>query len=207
MIEIIDFPKLQCPFVREQVGKRYIVKNEFMPGYEWLYDKGVVAVDKLHGTNICVNIAGNHIESIDNRDTRIVESCWLPTAGNGCKMLIGVLEAVNRGWLKEDGKIYGELIGPDINENIHKSPGYLFVPFSYLRSKCHWHSWVQNKYSKNFVAISEWFKELPSMFSKRLFNQDTLAEGLVFYHPDGRRCKIRRDMFDWYDGKEHKEAA
>lgn len=207
MIPIVDYPKLHSPFVRvETPGRRAsIVIDQIAEGFEWFYDRGVVAVDKLHGTNICVNIAGGLIESIDNRDTRIIQSCFLKTNGIGCKLLMGVLNAGNRGWLPKDGKVYGELVGPDINQNIHKSDNYLFVPFDYLRSKCHWHSWVQNKYPKNFQAISDWFKELPSLFSDRVFGQKVMAEGLVFYHPDGRRCKLRRDMFDWFTGKGHKE--
>ena len=35
--------------------------------------------------------------------------------------------------------------------------------------------------------------------------EDIKAEGLVFYHPDGKRmAKLRRDMFDWYKGDRHK---
>lgn len=205
MIPVVDYPKLKSPFVRAEINGKWRCTDQIEPGFEWLTDPGVLAVDKLHGTNVCVNIAGDLIESIDNRGTRIVQSCFLKTNGMGAKMLIGVMNAANRGWLPKDGKIYGELLGPDINGNIHKTDSYLFVPFDYLKSKCHWHSWVQNKYPKNFQAISEWFKELPSLFSDRVFGQKVLAEGLVFYHPDGRKCKLRRDMFDWFDGKGHKE--
>ena len=29
------------------------------------------------------------------------------------------------------------------------------------------------------------------------------VEGIVFTHPDGRMAKLRRDMFDWYEGRRH----
>jgi hypothetical protein len=200
MKEIIDYPKLHSPFVKEN----HKVIDKLEEGFEWLYEPGVCAVDKLHGTNLCVTIEGGHIETIDNRTTRVCKSCFIPIKGNANKFLIGVLNACNRGWLTEDGTHYGELIGPDINGNIHGTSDYLFVPFSHLHRKYHWHSWVQNKYPKNFQSISDWFKELPSLFSKNVFGKEVLAEGLVFYHPNGRKCKLRRDMFDWYDGDNHK---
>jgi hypothetical protein len=31
------------------------------------------------------------------------------------------------------------------------------------------------------------------------------VEGIVFTHPDGRMAKIRKDMFEWFKGKRHKE--
>jgi len=207
MIEnkVIDFPKIKCPFVRHtNESGDWVMKDEIEPGFEWIYDKGVCAVDKLHGTNICINISDKHLESIDNRSTRVMHNGVIPLRGNSTKFVIGVMHSSER-WPLDDGRHYGELIGPDINGNIHQTSQYLFVPFNYLRSKCHWHSWVQNKYPKDFNSISDWFKDLTSLLSKRLFDKDVLAEGLVFYHPDGRMCKVRRDMFDWYKRERHKE--
>ncbi len=203
MQPVINFPKIQCPFKRINVGKRYIITDEIEPGYEWVFEPGVRAIDKLHGTNVCVNIQGGVLESIDNRTNRVIQSCNIPINGNGCNFMIGVMNSCNRHWLYEDGRHYGEMIGPDINKNIHAADSYYFVPFRYLGEKCHWHSWIQNKYPKDFNSISEWFKELPSLFSERIFKKTVLAEGLVFYGPNGKMAKLRRDMFEWYDGEEH----
>lgn len=206
MNQVKDFPKLKSPFIRATNEKGdWCVTDKIEPGYEWIFEKGVRAVDKLHGTNICVNIQGGVLETIDNRTSRVITSCNIPIKGNSSKFLIGVMNACDRGWLTEDGVYYGELIGPDINKNLHKTDQYLFVPFNYLSEKYHWHSWIQNKYPKDFNSISEWFKELPSLFSERIFKEKVLAEGLVFYHPDGRMAKLRRDMFDWFKGERHKE--
>lgn len=204
-IPIVDFPKLKSPFIRKRNDAGdYVVTPEIEPGYEWLFDNGVVAVDKLHGTNISINVTDKMLDCIDNRTTRMMMCGMIPMTGNSCKFLIGVMNAANR-WQLEDGCHFGELIGPDINGNLHGADEYLFVPFHYLRSKCQWHSWVKNQYPKDFDSISEWFKELPSLFSKRIYDKDVLAEGLIFYHPDGRMCKLRRDMFEWYKGERHKE--
>ncbi len=205
MMPVADYPKVQCPFKRVNIGKRYVVTDEVEPGYEWVFGDSVRAVDKLHGTNICVNVQGGVLESIDNRTNRVMRSCHIPINGDCSKFLVGVMNACNKHWLYDDGRNYGELIGPDINKNIHGADHYYFVPFRYLAEKCHWHSWVQNKYPKDFKSISDWFKELTSLFSERIFKKTVLAEGLVFYGPNGKIAKLRRDMFDWYDGEGHKE--
>lgn len=63
MIEVIDFPKVKSPFVRETIGGHYVVTPNIEPGYQWVFeDDGVMAMDKLHGTNVCV--VGRQIMSI-----------------------------------------------------------------------------------------------------------------------------------------------
>lgn len=32
---------------------------------------------------------------------------------------------------------------------------------------------------------------------------EQFVEGIVFTHPDGRMATLRRDMFDWYEGRRH----
>ena len=207
-LNIRDYPKLHSPFKRVQAGKKYVVTNELEPGYEWIFDDGVKAVDKLHGTNLCLVVMDGKVTAIDNRDTRIFTAPFdIPIKNvQGNRFLEGVLAASQKGWLEDtEGYVYGELIGPHINGNMHKTTGHLFVPFQYLQSKCHWRSWISNQYPKDFDSISAWFKDLPSLFSDRVCKESVLAEGLVFYHPNGKRCKLRRDMFEWYEGEQHKE--
>lgn len=205
MNEIIDFPKIKSPFIRETISGRYIVTPKIEPGYEWVFeDSGVKAVDKLHGTNICVFLDNGVVKSIDNRITRILENPYIHARmdKNAARAVMGVLNALKKNWIPNiDGRIYGELIAPDINGNIHGVNSPYFVPFDYLNKKCHWTSWVRNDYPKTFESISEWFKELPSLFCKRM-NLDGNAEGLIFLHPDGRRAKLRKDMFQWYKGND-----
>ncbi len=208
---IIDFPKIKSPFKRILNEKdEYITTSEIEEGYEWVFESGVRAVDKLHGTNICVHIKNGSVVAIDNRTTRILqEPIDISTKDNGKKsrFLLGVLNAAEKGWLEPfgDGPIYGELIGPDINTNLHETPHPLFVPFSYLEEKCHWKSWVQDKYPKDYDTISNWFKTLSSLFTERVFKKQVIAEGLIFVHPNGQMAKLRRDMFDWYEGPRHGE--
>ena len=206
-IPIKDYPKTQGVFVRENVGKRYLAKPEVLEGQEWVFDHGVQAVDKLHGTNVCVILdkQGN-VLAIDNRTQRLQDGMQLDVrnAKDQSRAMIGVFEAAKRGWFKdihlEDDftRVYGELIGPGINGNMHEVSGPTFVPFQHLKGSCAWKSWVEGRYPKNFESLSESFKELPSLFSKKYCQRDILAEGLVFWHPDGRLAKLRRDMFEWY---------
>lgn len=203
---IQDFPKLQSPFVRKTINGEYIVTSEIDPDYQWIFEDGVKAVDKIDGTNVCIVIEKGNIARVFNRTTEKFIFNVNQTKWEGAAME-GIAKAIQRDWLSSlgDGEHYGELIGEIFNGNRHQIQGHLFVPFTYLREKCHWHSWVQNKYPKTFEAISDWFKELPSLFNKRLKLLDIQAEGLVFYHPDGRMAKLRLDMFDWYKGQRHKE--
>lgn len=205
-VPVKDYPKLQCPYVRVKTpDNRYLVTTEVNEGYEWVFGDGVRAVDKLDGTNVCVHVRGGEVVAVDNRDTR---KDILRVKGNkwGAAALEGVAGAMSRKWIWENGDHYGELIGPIINGNHHGLDRHLFVPFDYLWEKCHWISWVTNKYPKTFDSISAWFcEDLISLFNARIKLPKVWAEGVVFYHPDGkRRAKLRRDMFDWYDGpKKH----
>lgn len=205
-MDIKDFPKLYSPFVRQTINNNYIVTPNIDEDYSWVFGDGVRAVDKLNGTNICLRIEKGNISRLFNRTTEKFILNVNQTRWEGAAME-GIANAIQRGWLsRKDGDCYGELIGEIFNDNPHKIQGHLFVPFDYLRSKCHWHSWANNKYPKDFETISEWFKELPSLFNIRLKLPDIKAEGLVFYHYDGRQAKLRRDMFDWYRGDKHKSG-
>ena len=199
-----DFPKLHSPFVRELINNEYIVTNKIDKDLAWIFEDGVRAVDKLDGTNICISIKNGHINRVFNRTTEKFIMNINQTKWEGACME-GLAKSIQKKWLNglKDGEYYGELIGEMFNGNRHGIEGHLFVPFNYLKDNCHWNSWVQNKYPKDFNSISEWFKELPSLFNLRLKLPEIKAEGLVFHHHDGRMAKLRRDMFDWYKGERH----
>lgn len=208
MIPIVDFPKIKSPFVRETINGRYVVTPKIEEGYEWVFeDNAVRAVDKLHGTNVCVHFEGGIFKALDNRTTRIIHEPNISLTGSKTtfRMIQAVINAIEMKLLDDvdTASIYGEIIGPTWNGNIHRAEQPLFVPFDRLREKYHWHSWINNHYPKTFKAISEWFKELPSLFSDRKLKRKAVGEGIVFTHPDGRMAKLRRDMFDWYEGESH----
>jgi hypothetical protein len=206
-MKINDMPKLECPFIRKEINGDYIVVDEINPGYEWVFeDESVMAIEKLHGTNVSILIQDGIIVGIWNRTERV------PFFNKGKKWLIeGVLNSFERGYMEflPDGQHFGELIGPKVNGNPYKLKEHLWIPFSsFAQEHLKYKSW--GKYPKDFKTISEWFKELIPLYSSMINGQDGrengFVEGIVFTHPDGRMAKLRKDMFDWFKGRRHKDS-
>ena len=207
-IKIKDFPKLESPFVRVMDEKlNYIVIDKITEGMDWVFeDESVMAIEKLHGTNVSIVILEGTVMEVYNRTERI------PFITKGKKWIIeGLLNSKERGYLEflGDGQHFGELIGPKVNGNPYKLTEHLWIPFSgfaqkHLRYKC----W--GKYPKTFDSISEWFKELMPLYTSMKGDREGFVEGIVFTHPDGRLAKLRKDMYDWYfknnpKAKKHKQ--
>ncbi len=201
MEKIIDMPKLHSPFVRKIIDGNYIVTDEIEEGYDWVFeDDSVMAIEKLHGTNVSIIIEHGVIISFFNRAQRI------PFFNKAHKYITeGLLNSYERGYmgLLEDGQHFGELIGPKVNANPYKLDKHLWIPFeSFGQKHLRYKSW--GKYPKDFKTISEWFKDIIPLYASMNGNRDTgFVEGIVFTHPDGRMAKLRCDMFDWYKGKRH----
>lgn len=202
---IKDVPKLECPFVRKEIGGEYLITPEKQPGYEWVFeDESVLATEKLHGTNVSIIVDNGIITQIYNRTER------LPFFNKGKWHIIeGIMESYKRGYidLLGDGQHFGELIGEKVNGNPHKIEGHVWIPFeTYAQEHLTYKSW--GKYPKTFEAISAWFKtDLFSLFARMRHSEaKVFPEGIVFVQPStGRMAKIRRDMFEWYEGTRHKE--
>jgi hypothetical protein len=204
-IEIHDMPKLECPFIRKQINNKYIIINTINPGYEWVFnDPLVMAIEKLHGTNVSILIQDGIIIGIWNRTERI------PFFNKQKKFIIeGLLNSYERGYTEflADGQHFGELIGEKVNGNPYKIKGHLWIPFkTYAKEHLLYKSW--GKYPKDFDTISKWFQnDLIPLYSCLVNGSDTrktgFVEGIVFTHPDGRMAKLRRDMFEWYVGERH----
>ena len=157
-------------------------------------------MDKIDGTNICCIFKDGILQSIDNRKNRVMENPNISVNFNTetYRALEGIINAIKKKWIEKDfsGRIYGELVGPTININLHDLDRHYFVPFYYLKKHCKWNSWNLNKYPKTFESIRKWFECFPSLFSNRINKCiSSVAEGIVFYHPDGKMAKLRTDMF------------
>jgi hypothetical protein len=203
-ISIEDMPKIECPFIRKVIDGNYIVTPEINPGYEWVFnDDTVIAIEKLHGTNVSIIMEDGVIKAIFNRTGRVPFFC------KGKRFIIdGLLESYDRGYMEflEDGQHFGELIGEKVNGNPYKIKGHLWIPFkTYARKHLKYKSF--GKYPKNFEAFSEWFKTLMPLYHMQLNQGDQtgFVEGIVFTHPDGRMAKLRKDMWPWFSGPRHKE--
>jgi hypothetical protein len=203
MIKINDMPKLECPFVREEIDGNYIVTDNVAEGYEWVWGPEVMAIEKLHGTNVSILIQDGVIVSCWNRTERIL------FFNKGKKYIIeGLLNSFERGYMEflGDGQHFGELIGPKVNGNPYKLKEHLWIPFeTFAHKHLKYKSW--GKYPKDFKTISEWFEKdlipLYACMQGEDGRKTGFVEGVVFTHPDGRMAKLRRDMFSWFKGRRH----
>jgi hypothetical protein len=202
-MKIKDFPKIECPFERQEIGDDYIVLDKVKEGYEWVFnDESVMAIEKLHGTNVSIIIQDGTITAVYNRTERI------PFFNKGKSHIIeGLIESYKRGYMENllDGQWYGELIGEKVNGNPYKIKGHLWIPFAtYAEEHLKYKSW--GKYPKDFKTISDWFEhDLLPLYALKYGDKEGFVEGVVFTHPDGRMAKLRRDMFSWFSGRRHKE--
>lgn len=197
---IKDMPKLLSPFVRKVINDEYVVTNEIEEGYDWVFeDESVMAIEKLHGTNVSIEIKDGLIVNVWNRTERI------PFFNKGKAFITeGILNSFQKGYTEflGDGQHFGELIGSKVNGNPYKLTGHIWIPFE-LYSQKHLSYTCWGKYPKTFESISEWFKELMPLYNLRIHGrseEQQFVEGIVFTHPDGRMAKLRRDMFDWFKG-------
>ena len=205
--KIKDMPKLESPFIRKLNDKdEYLVTPEINPEYKWVFeDDSVMAIEKLDGTNVSIQIQDGIIVAIWNRTERI------PFFNKGKSFIIeGILESFKRGYMEflSDGQHFGELIGEKVNGNPYKIKGHLWIPFeTFCQKHLRYKSW--GKYPKDFETISNWFKELIPLYACMVQGEDGrkngFVEGIVFTHPDGRMAKLRKDMFSWFKGEHHKE--
>lgn len=199
-IKVMNMPKLESPFVRKEIDGNYIVTNEIAKGYDWVFENdSVMAIEKLHGTNVSIVIIEGNVVEIYNRTERV------PIINKGKDYITkGVLESFKRGYMEflGDGQHFGELIGERVNKNKYNIEGNLWIPFeTFAQKHLRYKSW--GKYPKDFDTISNWFKELLPLYSSMNGNREGFVEGIVFTHPDGHMAKLRCDMFDWYKGRRH----
>src|SRR3989304_4211128 len=93
---ITDMPKLHSPFKRIVNEKGdYVVIDQVEEGYEWVWSENVLAIEKLHGTNVSILIQDGVITSIWNRTARI------PFFNKGKKFIVeGILNSFDRGYME-----------------------------------------------------------------------------------------------------------
>lgn len=191
------FPKVHSPFEREKDNNgNYTVIDEVNDGYSWVFqDEDVVAIEKLHGTNCCVEIRetekGKKIEGYTRHGHQPMQKAepYHPMTAHH-NIVRAFQNSLRRGYLDEfgSGVYFGEVVGPDFHQNPHNLDENLFIPFSWLKEKCSYNSW--GNYPKDFKTIKGWFKhDLFSLFNSRMHGEDlesssvsngTFCEGIVF---------------------------
>jgi hypothetical protein len=209
-IKIIDFPKIQSPFVRKLNEKNeYVITPEITEGADWVFSGGedeVKATEKLDGTCCAILIENGVVTAMFNRTNRI--------SFIGGTLSKALTEGVNNAFAKErfvmqDGLWWGELIGKKINGNPYNLTEYEWIPFEWAKEHLAYKSF--HKYPKTFANLNKWFLDdikdggLFSLFMKRQ-GIDMKPEGIVFHNvKTGQMLKYRQDMIEGYKGARHKE--
>ncbi len=219
----IDMPKLQSPFTRKEVGDDYVCIPEINKDYRWVFTEKSIAIEKLDGTNVSIVVKQGTIISIYNRKNLI--DLWK----KGNKIFTsGILETIDRQLITVkrmgDGQYFGELIGARINGNQYQQDQPVWFPFSVLEERYRYKFW--DDFVKELDGLSDeeiydkvrdLFKGLWSLYKRRKgikgdVGENTsfeglAAEGLVFYNTEtNQMCKLRRDMFDFFKGAQHKDG-
>lgn len=223
-LQLSDFPKLYCPFLRQtfpvdrsawekhgshlnlREPKVYLVVDRVNPGYEWVFiDPDTIAVEKLNGTNVKIYTEKGRLLAVQNRKNVIDP---LQVFKGKTFIIEGVFQSIGKGYIKEDGEQVGELIGPKVQGNPYKLLVHEWYPFEKAISDLRYKSF--HEHERNFDNWSSWFKEglFSRYFTKRAsklgLEEKVMAEGVVFYNlkrkAEGQTwtAKLRRDMFDWY---------
>ena len=55
-------------------------------------------------------------------------------------LVVGLLAAAQKNYLEDNLVMYGELIGPSLNGNIHEMPSHFFYPFEVAEVKLRYKS-------------------------------------------------------------------
>jgi len=232
MESILDMPKLQSPFVRGMNEEdHYTVTSMVTSRFEWIFEKGVIAIEKLDGTSVSIVVKNHDIIAIFNRTNRI--PFWVK---GGFRFVEGLQKAIERDYLKlnelDDGQYFGELIGPNVNGNPYKLDMHLWMPFLYLKEHYEYKFWNKDivplcagkSDEERYEIIKEVFEGLWSLYKRKRsktidfgdvkdVNKDLgfegmSAEGIVFYPPEwdgdySKCCELRRDMWSWFSGERH----
>ena len=219
-----DFPKIICPFIRQNFaverdlwkkhGGRlqlkepqvYLVVNRTNPGYEWVFeDPDTFAVEKLDGTNIKILTEKGRLISVQNR-LNVIDP--LQIIGGKNFLVEGIFRSIGKNYVNPDGEQVGELIGPKLQGNPYKLEFHEWYPFSKAITDLRFKSFEEHE--RNFDNWSSWFQNYlhSRYFTKRTRmgenSEKVFAEGIIFYNlkrkAEGKSymAKLRRSMFDWF---------
>ena len=219
-----DFPKLECPFVRQTFpvneddwrarGRKlqlrnpeaYLVVDRVNPGYEWVFeDEATFAVEKLNGTNVKLRTENGRLVALQNRKNVLDP---LQILKGKVFIIEGVFMAIAKGYVEDNKEQAGEIVGPKLQGNPYNLDTHLWFPFDRAVSTLRYKSF--HDHARTFDNWSAWFKDwLFSLFATKKTKpgepkERIFAEGVVFYNLKRKEqglahmAKLRRDMFDWF---------
>lgn len=187
--------KIPTLFQRNMETDR-LVRPEVTPGCEWVLQGEGIATRKLDGT-CCLIKDGKLYRRHELRYKRGPDNCWhiinMPSEFIAATERVDEMTGKQQGWMPvgngpEDrwhreawdrllNRVEGEtleLIGPKVQGNPEKEDKHILL-YHYLTDPFH-------DCPRDFVLLKEWLK-------------DKDVEGIVWWHPDGRKAKIKKRDF------------
>ncbi|MEU1514845.1 hypothetical protein ABZ490_22225 [Streptomyces sp. NPDC005811] len=173
-------------------GGDFRVVDRARPECAWVFAGEGAPTEKLDGTNVRLTIRGGHLVRVEKRrnpdkaqkQQGIVDGWYVDTDEHGPedKWILAAARSTDvTTW--PDGEHACEALGPRIQGNPLKLDGWLCVPFNLEVP-------VYEAAPRSYEGLREFLAELESRYAP-----GSLAEGIVFHHPDGRRAKIKRKDF------------
>lgn len=175
--------KIPCLFQRDFADKRNpILLRDVTPGCEWVLAGEGIATRKWDGTAVAI-IGGKLHARYDAKRGKPLPPGAIPcgdpdpiTGHNPCWVLA---DGPEHKWIREahGGNVYEdgtyEAIGPKINGNHDMVASHSLQKHGHV---------ICSKAPRDWDGL-------------RAYLESENIEGIVFHHPDGRMCKIRRDDY------------
>ena len=223
METLSDFPKIECPFLRQtfpvnkdqltqchrhglRAPEVYLAVDRVNPGFEWVFDDpDTIAVEKLNGTNIKVMTESGRLVALQNRKNVIDP---LQILSGKTFIIEGIFRSIGKDYVRANGEQAGELIGPKVQGNPYKLDFHEWYPFDKAIANLRYRSF--HEHARTFDNWNAWFKDglhsryYQKLASKKGWEDKVFAEGVVFYNLRRKAehkifmAKLRRDMFDWF---------
>lgn len=199
--------KIPSVFARNYDGDR-LIRNEVVPGCEWVLAGEGIATAKWDGTSTLVR-AGALFKRYDAKPGRTPPAGfepamdpdpvtghwagWVPCDREDRSCAYHYEAFDNYPSIVPDDGTY-ELCGPRVNGNRHGFPHHILVPHG---------CGALPSWPRTFDAIARAFVEWPEFERAIPAPDDALAqlgslftfEGIVFHHADGRMAKVKRKDF------------
>lgn len=176
--------KIISLFQRNYDGDR-LVRNEVVPGAEWVINGEGVATRKWDGT-CCMIKDGEFYKRYDAKKGKTPPEGFIPAQEPDAVTghwpgWLKIGEGKEDRWHREgfqnsdinllDNGTF-ELVGPKVNGNTEKLDKHILIP-----------------HGANVLEAPRTYEELKSWFA------DKDIEGIVWHHPDGRMVKIKKKDF------------
>ena len=181
--------KIPTIFVR---GEGFKVIDSHNDECAWVFAGEGTATEKIDGTNVRLTIRSGTMVRLEKRRNPSkaqkkagIRDGWYADADENDPADKWIYVCAGNtdvsGW--PDGEHSSEAMGPKIQGNPLGLEEHLCVPFNMTIP-------VYDDAPRDFAGLKAFLAALDSKF-----HPGSLAEGIVFHHPDGRRAKIKRKDF------------